>query len=70
MKKKIIVLNNFGAVTMNNNSFPDGIFLMMSSLSGIYFVMCISKYMAKVEYLSDVKEKLAAKFLKKGKNND
>lgn len=37
------VLYNFGSVSMNSNSFPNGWFLITSSLSGIYLCMFISK---------------------------
>lgn len=39
----LIILYNYGSVQMNKNSFPNGIYLLASSFSGIYIVMYLSK---------------------------
>jgi fucose 4-O-acetylase-like acetyltransferase len=39
----LLVLYNFGSLSMNKNVFPDPIFLILSSAFGIYFSFYISK---------------------------
>lgn len=39
----LLILNNFGSVSMNANLFKDPIFLILCSISGIYMIFYISK---------------------------
>lgn len=50
----LIVLYNIGSVGMNANTFPNGLFLIASSLSGIYFVIYISKLLEKIPIISNI----------------
>ena len=52
----LTILYNFGTVSMNANSFPNGIFLILTSFSGIYDCLYISK---KIESLTLISKYLS-----------
>lgn len=47
----LLVLYNFGTLSMNKNIFPNPFFLILSSLLGIYFVFYISKIICNKVYI-------------------
>ena len=50
----LLFLCNKGVVALNGNIFPDGVFLMISSISGIYFVMFVSILITKLNKVANV----------------
>ncbi len=58
----LIILHQYGKISMNSNSFPNFAFFLLSSFCGIYAVIFLSKMFAKIKVLSKI-------FLKIGKSS-